>query len=234
MPNSSTGAIGNRLLSRLSAEDFALLARNLSAVDLPIRKRLENRNKRIDHVYFPESGFASVVGQSSGRSIEVGMIGREGMTGLAVVLGTDRSTNDTFIQGAGSGWKITAEDLREAMAQSPSLQAGWLLYAHAFGAQTTSTAVANGRSKIEDRLARWILMALDRVAPDDLNLTHEFLSMMLGIRRPGVTIALHLLVQSGLIQVARGLIHVIDREGLEEITNGAYGVPEAEFQRLFG
>jgi CRP-like cAMP-binding protein len=127
MTNNFTGAIGNRLLSRLSADDIALLARNLSAVDLPIRKRLEGRNARIDHVYFLECGFASVVGQSSGRSIEVGMIKREGMTGLAVVLGTDRSVNDTFIQGAGSGWKITAENLRQAMAQSPSLQAGWLL-----------------------------------------------------------------------------------------------------------
>jgi CRP-like cAMP-binding protein len=234
MTNKFTGAIGNRLLSRLSADDFALLARNLSAVDLPIRKRLEGRNARIDHVYFLESGFASVVGQSSGRSIEVGMIGREGMTGLAVVLGTDRSINDTFIQGAGSGWKITAENLRQAMAQSSSLHAGWLLYAHAFGAQTTSTAVANGRSKIEERLARWILMASDRVDSDELDLTHEFLSMMLGVRRPGVTLALHLLVQSGLIQVARGIIRVIDREGMEEISNGAYGVPEAEFQRLFG
>jgi CRP-like cAMP-binding protein len=234
MPKKSPTAMVNRLLSRLSADDFALLARNLNAVDLPIRKRLENRNTRIDHVYFLESGFASVVGQSSGRSIEVGMIGREGMTGLAVVLGTDRSINDTFIQGAGSGWRITAENLRQAMAQSPSLQAGWLLYAHAFGAQTTSTAVANGRSKIEERLARWILMASDRVDSDELDLTHEFLSMMLGVRRPGVTLALHLLVQSGLIQVARGIIRVIDREGMEEISNGAYGVPEAEFQRLFG
>jgi len=233
MPNNSS-AIGNRLLSRLSADDFALLARNLRAVDLPIRKQLENRNKRIDQVYFLERGFASVVAQSSGRSIEVGMIGREGMTGLAVVLGTDRSINDTFIQGAGSGWKITSENLRQAMTQSPSLQAGWLLYAHAFGAQTTSTATANGRSRIEERLARWILMAVDRVESDELNLTHEFLSMMLGVRRPGVTIALHLLVRSRLIQVARGIIRVIDREGLEEISNGAYGVPEAEFQRVFG
>jgi CRP-like cAMP-binding protein len=77
-------------------------------------------------------------------------------------------------------------------------------------------------------------MALDRVGSDELNLTHEFLSMMLGVRRPGVTIALHLLVQSGLIQVARGLIRIIDRKGLEEISNGAYGAPEAELQRVFG
>jgi CRP-like cAMP-binding protein len=120
------------------------------------------------------------------------------------------------------------------MAQSTALQAGWLLYAHAFGAQTSSTAVANGRSKIEERLARWMLMALDRGDSDELNLTHEFLSVMLGVRRPGVTLALHLLIHSGLVQVARGVIRIVDREGLEQISNGAYGVPEAEFQRLFG
>jgi CRP-like cAMP-binding protein len=109
-----------------------------------------------------------------------------------------------------------------------------LLYAYAFSVQTTCTALANGRSKIEERLARWILMARDRIDIDELALTHEFLSLMLGVRRSGVTVALHLLVRAGLIQAHRGIITILDRQGLEDISNGSYGVPEAEYQRLFG
>ena len=100
--------------------------------------------------------------------------------------------------------------------------------------QTGYTAMANGRSKIEDRLARWLLMAHDRIDGDTLFLTHEFLSIMLGVRRLGVTLALNLLEQTGLIHARCGIITIVDRKGLEESSNGAYGVPEAEFNRLFG
>lgn len=110
----------------------------------------------------------------------------------------------------------------------------FLLYAHAFLLQTGYTAMANGRAKIEERLARWLLMAHDRIDGDTLTLTHEFLSVMLGVRRPGVTHALNLLERVGLIHATRGIITVIDREGLEENSNGAYGTPESEFNRLFG
>ena len=94
--------------------------------------------------------------------------------------------------------------------------------------------MANGRSKIEERLARWLLMAHDRVDDDELRLTHEFLAVMLGVRRPGVTVAVNLLEKSGLIRAERGVITILDRQGLEETSNGAYATPEAEFQRLFG
>jgi CRP-like cAMP-binding protein len=224
----------NRLLSRLSASDFALLEPRLTRVDLPLRKRLETRNKPIDHVYFPESGFASVVANGQGdRGVEVGLIGREGMTGLAVVMGTDRAQQETFMQNAGSGWRIAAGELRRAIEQSRILHHVFLLYGHAFVLQATYTAMANARSKLEERLARWLLMAQDRVDGNRLSLTHEFLSLMLGVRRPGVTVAINLLEKAGLIQANRGVIAIIDRKGLERISNGAYGVPEAEFNRLF-
>lgn len=234
MPTKSPPESSNRILSRLSASDFALLAPHLTRVDLPLRKQMETAKKPIDYVYFMESGFASVVANGAGRTIEVGLIGREGMTGLAVVMGTDRTTSSTFIQNAGAGSRITTAHLRQALEKSRTLQAACLLYAQAFMTQMTYTAISNGRSKIEERLARWILMARDRIDTDELVLTHEFLSMMLGVRRSGVTVALHLLVQDGLIQAKRGIITVIDRKGLEEISNGAYGIPEAEFQRLLG
>lgn len=210
------------------------MAPHLKQVKLPLRKQLETRKRPIDYVYFMESGFASVVANGSGRTIEVGLIGREGMTGLAVIMGADRTISDTFIQNAGTGSRITTAQLRQALEKSRTLQGACLLYAHAFMTQMTYTAISNGRSKIEERLARWILMAHDRLETDELVLTHEFLSMMLGVRRAGVTVALHLLVRAGLIQAQRGIITITDRKGLEEISNGAYGVPEAEFQRLFG
>jgi CRP-like cAMP-binding protein len=225
---------GNRILSRLGPSDFALLERHLQRVDLPLRKTLESRKKPIDQVYFLESGFASVVANGGDRSIEVALIGREGMTGLAVVMGTDRTPQDTFMQSAGKGWSIAAARLRPAMEQSRTLHQAFLLYGHAYLVQCAYTAMANGRNKIEERLARWILMAQDRIDGNQISLTHEFLALTLGVRRPGVTVALNLLQRIGLIQARRGVISIIDRKGLEKISNGAYGEPEAEFQRLFG
>jgi len=224
----------NRLLAHLSPDELGLLEPHLDAVDLPVRKQLENRNKTIEHVYFIERGFASVVANGTGRSIEVGLIGREGMTGLAVVMGTDRSPHDTFMQAAGDGQRISSAKLRSAMEQSPALHRFFLLYGHAFVVQTAQTALANGRSRIEERLARWLLMAQDRLDGDAVPLTHEFLSVMLGVRRPGVTVALDTLERKGLIRAKRGAVAILNRMGLRKISNGAYGGAEAEFQRLFG
>lgn len=225
----------NRLLSSRTADDLALLQSGLTRVDLPLRKQLEAPGKRINYVYFIDSGFASVVTDGGARNkIEVGMIGREGMTGLAVVLGSDRTPHETYIQNAGEGSRIGAAKLRSAMLQSRSLQNCLLLYAHAFFVQATYTAMANGQSKLEDRLARWLLMAHDRLEVDELKITHDFLSIMLGVRRPGVTVALNLLERRGLIKSHRGATTIVDRRGLKRASNGAYGVPEAEFNRLFG
>jgi CRP-like cAMP-binding protein len=223
----------NRILSRLSQEEFGLLRPHLDAVELPVRKQLESRNKPIEAVYFIEHGFASVVANGTGRSIEVGIIGREGMTGLSVIMGTDRSPHETFIQAAGDGQRISSVKLCQAVEKSPALHRHLLRYGHAFVVQTAQTALANGRSKIEERLARWLLMANDRLDGDEVPLTHEFLSVMLGVRRPGVTTALDVLEKEGLVHAKRRAVVIIDRKGLRKITNGAYGAPEAEFKRLF-
>lgn len=225
----------NRLLSRLTTQDIGLLRPHLKDIDLPLRKRLETPRKIIEQIYFPESGFVSVVADGAAdQAVEVGMIGMEGMTGLAVLLGTDRSPNETFVQNAGKGQRISATELRKAMERSGTLRNQLLLYAHAFLIQATQTARANSRSKLEERLARWLLMAHDRLRTDDLIITHEFLSMMLGVRRPGVTVGLNLLEKAALIRIHRGVISIIDRTGLKRAANGAYGVAEAEFNRLFG
>jgi CRP-like cAMP-binding protein len=211
----------NILLSRLSAADRALIEPRLEAVDLPVRKVLERRGKPIAAVYFPASGFASVVANGA-KPIEVGIIGREGMTGLPIVFGNDRNSNEVFIQVAGQGHCIRAKDFRAAMEKSATLQSTLLRYAYAFLEQTTRTAVANGRSTIEERLARWLLMAADRIDGPDLPLTHEFMAMMLGVQRPGVTVALQHLERRGVLERKRGHITVLDRKHLEKLSNGTY------------
>ena len=235
MPQSPSRPTANRLLQCLSVADYGLLEPHLESVDLPLRLRLEARNRRIDHVYFLESGFASVVANGVGeRSIEVGLVGCEGMTGLPVLMATDRSPHETYMQFPGSGRRIGVADFNRAMAQSASLRHSLLHYAHVFLIQASHTAAANGRAKIEERLARWLLMAHDRIGGKDMALTHEFLAIMLGCRRPGVTVALNMLESRGVIQVGRGRIAIVDRDGLKQNANGSYGVPEAELARLFG
>ena len=215
----------NRILSRLSSDDFGLLEPHLEAVNLPLRKQLEARNKPVEQVYFLESGIASVVANGQ-REIEVGLIGREGMSGLSVVLGSDDNpTNETYVQIAGTGQRMAVGNLREAIGASVTLHQVMLRYAHTFMVQTSQTALANGRSKIEERLARWLLMAADRVE-GELALTHEFLAIMLGVRRSGVTTALQELERTGLIAHRRGFVTILDREGLEEGSNGTYFAPK--------
>ena len=230
MPSSN-----NRLLASLSTIDFDLLEPHLESVTLGLRKNLEKPNRRIDAVYFPEAGFASVVAvQSGGKEVEVGLIGREGMTGLPIVLGNHRSPHATYIQAPGMGKCIPATELRKATQTSVSLRDALLKFVQAFGVQTTHTAICNARSRLDVRLARWLLMAHDRIGDDTLSLTHEFLSLMLGVRRPGVTEALHALRERGLIAYGRGQIVVKDRKGMERAAGEAYGTPEAEYRRLIG
>jgi CRP-like cAMP-binding protein len=225
MPDTSSRiGIKNRVLSALSRTDFALLKPHLVSADLPVGTYLETGNSRIDSAYFIESGFASVV--AGKRSIEVGIIGREGMTGLAVVLGDERASHDTYIQVAGAGQRISAAKLRWAMDRSVRLHRSLLRCAHAFLIQTTQTALANGRSKNEARLARWLLMADDRIDGGEVPLTHKFLGIMLGVQRPAVTVAVQALEEAGLISAGRKVITIIDRRGLEKMSNGAYLRPD--------
>lgn len=218
----------------MSAADFARLCPDLEAVELPVRKQLESRNRRIEHLWFLESGLASVVTSGgSQHSVEVGVIGYESMTGFAVLLGAGRTPCETFIQSEGSAWRIDVAHLTQAIEGSRTLRESLLLHFHLFHLQTSFTALANARYKLEERLARWLLMAQDRVGCD-IHLTHEYLSLMLGVRRPGVTIALNLFEEHGIIRASRGVITILDRRELEDLANGSYGAPEAEYERLFG
>jgi CRP-like cAMP-binding protein len=227
-------SIGNRLLASLSSEDIATLQPHLEPVPLAVRQVLIEPNTAIEHIYFPEAGMASVTNNSSGGKIEVGVVGREGMVGLPIVLGIDQTPYEHFMQIAGHGWRIAVQDLEQAMAQSSSLHRQLLRFAQASHVQASETAFANANSDVEARLARWLLMCHDRVEGSDIPLTHEFIAMMLGVRRPGVTVALHVLEGMQIIRSKRGVITVLDREKLEELADEAYGLSEAEYTRLMG
>jgi CRP-like cAMP-binding protein len=235
MPRSVQPSVQNRLLAAMSAEDFGLLQANLEAVPLELRDVLVEPNKSIKYVHFVESGLASVIAVSPGREeLEVGHVGREGLTGIAVINGVDRTPNRTIVQAAGSAFRLRADHLNEAMEESPSLRALLLRFMQTFLVQTAQSALANGRYTIQERLARWLLMFHDRIDGDNLPLTHELVSLMLGVRRAGVTEALHHLEADAMIAVTRGEIVVRDRTKLEEAANGCYGLPEAEYGRLIG
>jgi CRP-like cAMP-binding protein len=221
--------VGNRILSRLSRADLALLSPHLEAVDLPLLIPLETANSQINTVYFIDHGFASVVAAGPGkRDIEVGIIGREGVTGLAVVLGTNRARHNTYIQATGAGQRMSVSKLRRAMAESTGLHQLLLRCVNAFLIQTTETALANGRSKNEERLARWLLMADDRIDGSDLPLTHKLLAIMLGVQRPAVTATVQALEREGLIKAGLRVITIVDREGLVRFSNGAYVAPDTQ------
>jgi CRP-like cAMP-binding protein len=226
----------NSLLARLSAADNDLLAPYLKPVQLTVRQRLETPNQRIRTVYFIEHGLVSVVAKGGGdrRQTEVGVIGREGMTGLALVMGSDCSAYDTFVQSQGTGQSIAAADLQDALRSSRSLHDTLLRYAYVCSFALAHTALANAHASIEERLARWLLMAHDRSDNDEIHLTHEFLSLMLGIRRAGVTTTLNSFDTSGWISHSRGCVTIVDRDALQGCAAGFYGAPEAEYQRLLG
>ena len=225
----------NRLLAALAPADFALLRPHLHSTTMALLKDMERPNRQIETVYFMEAGIASVVAvQSDETRVEVGLIGREGMSGIAVVLGGDQSPHSTYIQVAGEAQRITINELRKAMRASEALHGLLLKFAHAFMVQTAQTAIANARAHIDQRLARWILMAHDLTGNTDLPLTHEFLALMPGVRRAGVTEALQSLKRKKLIDTGRNQIMMLNRKGIERAAGHSYGLPEKEYRRLIG
>jgi CRP-like cAMP-binding protein len=168
------------------------------------------------------------------RRIEVGLVGYEGMTGLGLILGDNRAVNEVVVRICGSGWRLSADSVQNLIRSSSTLYQLLLRYVHAFIAQASQTALAHGRAKLEERLARWLLMSQDRFKADRLFTTHGLVAETLGVRRAGITLALHMLESKGLIKSTRNQIVICDRRGLSEQANGSYGIAEAVYGRLFG
>lgn len=225
----------NRLLAGLSEAEQGRFLEAAERVSLSQGDVLERPNEPIAAILFPESAVGSIVATDGGRRrIEAGPFGAEGSSGVAVVLGADRSPHETTIQVAGDAYRIGSAEFQRLLEQSPALKSVMLRYALALSIQTVHTVLAASHGVLEVRLARWILMIHDRVEGDELWLTHDFMAMMLGVRRPGVTTTIHELEGHSLIRSKRGYLLVRNRAGLEKLCGGLYGGPEEAYDRLLG
>jgi CRP-like cAMP-binding protein len=223
----------NRLLSLLSDDDYQRLRPHLSQVILDYKKSLYEASRPIEHVYFPVDGVASLVlTTSDGHSAEVGTIGSEGLVGLPICLGDRVAPSAVYVQVPGNALRMDARIFRVELDRSPSLNLVMLRYAHAFFNQVAQSAACAHLHRLEQRCCRWLLMTHDRIAQDEFSLTHEFLAVMLGVRRPTVTLVMAELARAGIVSHVRGHVRIVDRAGLEGASCECYRNVRAVFDRL--
>ena len=234
-PQQNHSPVRNGLLAALPPEDLARLRPNLQPVELPFDQTLFPAGGAVEAVLFPESGMVSLLATlEDGEQVEVGVVGREGLVGLPLAFGDDRSLVGATVQQEGTALRMDAAALGDGMEGSAALRGLLKRYTLAFHAQVTLTAACNARHAIEQRLSRWLLIAHDRAGADEFPMTHEFMAMMLGVRRPGVSLAAGVLQKAGLIHYVRGRMAVTDRPGLEAASCGCYHTARREAARLLG
>jgi CRP-like cAMP-binding protein len=221
-------------LRRLSEDDYESLAPSLTRVDLALKHDLTTVGNRISHVYFVESGMVSLIAEvPNSEAIEVGMIGKEGLTDQVYEEGDIAALRCT-VQMAGSAMAVEADEYARWIKTRPNAMKIMNRYQASVQIQLPFTALSHGSFNIEERLARWLLMSFDRADGNEIPLVHQFLAVMLAVRRSGVTTALHVLEGHLAIKASRGKIILRDRETLESLAQGSYGFPEREYQRLLG
>lgn len=230
----ANGATGNRLLAALAPADRAWLAPQLERVTLAVGDVLAPTGKAFTHVYFPETAVASVVSRmSDGGGVEVATVGNEGMVGVSAFLEAEPTEGETFIQVPGVALRAVAAVVTEAAGAPPGLRRLLGRYTQAYLAQVARGAACNRLHNLEARCARWLLMTHDRVGGGDaFPLKQEFLALMVGVRRPGVSVAAGALQDAGLIRYRRASIRVLDRAGLEAASCECYGIVRRHFDQL--
>ncbi|HEY9876149.1 MAG TPA: Crp/Fnr family transcriptional regulator [Candidatus Obscuribacterales bacterium] len=225
--------IENRLLAALPAEDYQRLVPHLELVPLKFQQVLYEPGEPIAYVYFPHRAIISLLStMEDGTTVEVGLVGIDGMVGTAVILGGNTTTTLANVQVAGYGMRMKAERLKSEFNRGGALQSLLLLYTQALITQVSQIAACNRLHTLEERLARWLLTIQDRVQSEDLPLTQEFISQMLGTRRSGVTVAAGTLQQAGMICYTRGKITILNRQALEATTCECYKLIKTEYERL--
>ena len=225
----------NRLLSLLPDDTYELLRPHLSPVVFDYRKSLYEASRPIEHVYFPVDGVASlVITTSDGRSAEVGTIGNEGLVGLPICLGDRNAPSAVYVQVPGTALRMDAGLFRGELERNPPLNLVMLRYAHAFFNQVAQSAACAHLHRVEQRCCRWLLMTRDRMPSGDFLLTHEFLGMMLGVRRTTVTDVMGALQKAGLIRYRRGHVTILDQEALRSRACECYDISRLEFDRMLG
>jgi len=219
------------VLAALPKAEIERLSKHLSQVKLELREQLLDGHAQ--YAYFLEAGLASVVlTLEDGATVEVGVIGVDGVVGLPILLGAETMPGRTFIQVESSGYRIEASRLKESFERPGQLRKHLQRYVLANLVQSAQNAACNRLHNISERLARWLLTCHDRVQSDRMPLTHEFLGQMLGAPRTTVTLAAGILHEAGLIDYSRGHITIKDRAGLESVACECYGVVRNEFRRL--
>jgi CRP-like cAMP-binding protein len=221
--SSKSGSDANHLIAALPRSDRQRLLAQCKVVNLTYAEVLCEPGERIAHVYFPNVGLISLLTPMERRaSVEVGMVGREGIAGIPLFLGVNTSPVQALVQGAGSAMRITAASFRNEIEQSAGLRRELNRYLFTFIVQVAQTAACNSRHQVGPRLARWLLMTHDRMQSDEFYLTQDFLAQMLTVQRTGVTRAAGLLQKKKLIRYNRGTITILDRRGLERASCACY------------
>jgi CRP-like cAMP-binding protein len=225
-----SGVVQNQFLSTMSPSDFEQLRPFLRVVELKRHTIIHEANKPADAVYFVESGIISRVARTQADgAVEVAMVGRFGLVGLAVVLGTMVALHRTVVQIPGLALRIPAPDLQTIMAKSPAIRDHLLRYVPLLMSQKAQVALCNAKHEIDKRLARWLLLAHDRVAGNQLPVTHDLLAMMLGVRRAGVSEALATLEEKDVVAKTRGTLRIVSREGLKAHACECYKIIDERF-----
>jgi CRP-like cAMP-binding protein len=225
----------NQLLRALPPDVLARLEPFLHPAVLPLRETLLAQDALITSVWFVESGYVSLVASlDDGARAEVGLIGREGMVGSPLATGVETTFIEAMVQSHGTALRMEAAAFRHALDDESAFRTLLLRYLEAQAAQTAQTAACNGRHGLEQRLARWLLMARDRGDSDDLDVTQEFLALMLCVQRPSVTVVAGSLQRAGLITYGRGHIRIIDRAALEAACCDCYAIVNRRFIQVLG
>jgi len=215
----------NEILVGLPKKECEAVFSNLEFVEMRLHDVLNEMGEPIKYCYFVNSGLASILNvMSDGKSVEVGLTGKEGFVGLPVVVGLNTSANRVVTQIAGTAFRISARKMAEVLRRCPQLERALNRYSQTLALQSTQVAACNRLHEVEERLARWLLMSQDRIGGDAVPLTQDFLAHMLGTRRASVTVAAGILQKAGLITYARGAVKIVNRENLEDATCECYEV----------
>jgi CRP-like cAMP-binding protein len=218
-------AVSNVILLSIPDEEYNLLRPSLEPVELPQYKILHEPGEKINFAYFLNTGMISLVALNhDGRSVEVGIVGKEGMVGMSLMMGLRRGIFRSIIQMAGNGVRISAKAFQDVLRRAPNLRSDLCHFALMHGMQVAQLAACNRLHDIDQRLVRWLLMCQDRVDSPSLPLTHDFLAQMLGTGRPSVSLAAAVLENAGMIENLRGTVRVLNRKSLEDAACECYGV----------